>query len=92
MKIYTNELRHMTKIAVMPICDKIYSKKNFTNLLLQNQLDVSLETRYEALGTQVLPRLSKLRPWIGLDLSYDKVKYGKMLEQKILWKVLKSLV
>ena len=30
MKIYINELGHMTKMAAMPIC----GKKNFKNLLL----------------------------------------------------------
>ena len=39
MKIYTNELGHMTNMAAMPIYGK-----NFKNLLLQNQLTNDLET------------------------------------------------
>ena len=41
MKISTNELGHMTKMAAMPIYGK--------NLLLQNQLTNDLETWYVAL-------------------------------------------
>ena len=50
MKICTNELDHMTKMAA------IYDK-TFKNLLLQNQWTDGLETWYVALGTQVLPTL-----------------------------------
>ena len=38
MKIYTNELGHMTNMAAMPIYGK-----NLKNLLLQNQLTHDLE-------------------------------------------------
>ena len=44
MKINTNELGHMTKMAAMPIFGKILK-----NLLLQNQLTDDLETWYVAL-------------------------------------------
>ena len=46
MKIYTNELSHMTKLAAMPIHDK-----TFKNLLLHNQLTDGLGTCYVALST-----------------------------------------
>ena len=39
MIIYTNELGHMTNMAVMPIYGK-----NLKNLLLQNQYTPDLET------------------------------------------------
>ena len=54
MKIYTNELGHMTNMAAMPIYGK-----NLKNLL-QNQLTDDLVTCYVALSMQVLPRLFKL--------------------------------
>ena len=44
MKIYTNELVHMTNMAVMPIYGKNFKK----NLLLQNQWTDNLETLYIA--------------------------------------------
>ena len=40
MKIYTNELGHMTNMAAMPI----YGKNLKKNLLLQNQYTIDLET------------------------------------------------
>ena len=52
MKIYTNELGHMSN---MPIYGK-----NLKNLLLQKQLTDDLETWYVALSMRVLPRLFKL--------------------------------
>ena len=55
MKIYTNELGHMTNMATMPIYGK-----NLKNLLLQKQKADDLETWYVALPMQVLPRLFKL--------------------------------
>ena len=55
MKIYINELGHMTNMAAMPIFGK-----NPKNLLLQNQLTFDLGTLYVALFMQVLPRLFKL--------------------------------
>ena len=51
MKIYKNELGHMTKMAAMPICGKNLKKSSSLELT-----DV-LETWYIASGTQVLPRL-----------------------------------
>ena len=55
MKIYINELGHMTKMAAMPIYGK-----NLKNLLLQNQYTDDIGTWYMALSMQVLPRLFKL--------------------------------
>ena len=43
-KIYTKHFGHMTKIAAIPI----YGKKNFKNLLLQNQEVDDLGTWYVA--------------------------------------------
>ena len=71
MKIYTNELGHMTNVAAMPIYGK-----NLKNLLLQNQLTDDLETLYVALSMQLLPKLFKLLPWVDLDAFYAKVKFG----------------
>ena len=54
MKIYTNELGHMTKMVTMPIyginLNKSSSPEDFNDL----------ETWYVALSMQVLPRLYKL--------------------------------
>ena len=55
MKIYTNELGHMTNMAAMPMYGK-----NVKNLLLQKQQTNDLETWYVALSMQVLSRLFKL--------------------------------
>ena len=55
MKIYTNELGHMTNMAAMPIYGKILK-----TLLLQNQLTNDLETGYVASSMGVLPKLFKL--------------------------------
>ena len=71
MKIYTNELGHMTNMAAMPIYGK-----TLKNLLLQNQQTDDLETLYVALSMQVLPRLFKLLPWVDFDTFYAKVKFG----------------
>ena len=71
MKIYTNELGHMTNVAAMP-----YMVKTLKKLLLQNQLTSDLETLYVALSMQVLPKLFKLLPWVDLDTFYAKVKFG----------------
>ena len=71
MKINTNELGHMTKMAAMPIYGK-----NLKNLLLQNQLTNDLVTWYVALCMWILPRLFKLSPWVDLDPFYAKVKFG----------------
>ena len=37
----------------------IYSKKNFENLLLRNQMAYDLETWFAPLGSQALPSLFK---------------------------------
>ena len=54
MKIYSNELGHMTNMATMPIYGK-----NLKNLLLQKQWTDDLETWCVALSMQV-PALFKL--------------------------------
>ena len=54
IKVYTNELGHMTKMAAMPIFGK-----NLKNLLLPNQSTDGLETWYVASSAQVLSRLVK---------------------------------
>ena len=48
MKIYSNELGHMTKMAAMPTYG--------INDLPQHQLTDGLETWYVALGSRVLPK------------------------------------
>ena len=54
MKMYINELAHMTNMAAMPIyC------KSLKNLLLQSQYTDDLKTWYVALSVQVQPRLFK---------------------------------
>ena len=55
MKIYTNDLGHMTNMAVMPIYGK-----NLKYIILQNHLTNDLETWYVALSMQVLRILFKL--------------------------------
>ena len=55
MKIYINELGHMTNMAAMPIYGK-----NLKNLLLQNQYTTDLESWYVASCMRVLPMLFKL--------------------------------
>ena len=55
MKIYINELGHMTNMAAMPVYGK-----NLKNLLPQNQYTYDHETWYVALSMQVLPRMYKV--------------------------------
>ena len=55
MKIYTNELGHMTSMATMPIYGK-----NLKNLFLRNQQTDDFETFSVALSMEGLPRLFKL--------------------------------
>ena len=71
MKIYTNELGHMTNMAVMPIYGKKLKRSSSPE-----PIDHDLETLYVALSMQVLPRLFKLLPWADLDTFYAKVKFG----------------
>ena len=54
-KVCSNGPGHMTKMAAMPI----YGKKNFKNLLLQNQKANDLGTWYVAFGMWGLPSLFK---------------------------------
>ena len=71
MKIYTNELGHMTSMATMPIYDK-----NLKKSFLQKQLTDNLETFSVTLSMEVLPSLFKLWCWVDLDPFYAKVKFG----------------
>ena len=66
MKVYTNYLSHMTKMAATPIYGQ-----NLLILLFQNQLSDGLETFYAALITSVLPS------WLTLTFFNCIVKYGK---------------
>ena len=70
MKIYTNELGHMTNMAAMPINGKNHKKSSSPEPIDQ------LWTWYVALPMQVLPKLFKLSPWVDLDSFYAKVKFG----------------
>ena len=72
MKIYTNELGHMTNMAAMPIYGKNFKK----NLFLQNQQTDDLETLYVALAMQHYQGFFKLSPWVDLDPFYAKVIFG----------------
>ena len=54
-KIYTKHFDHMTNMAAMPI----YGKKNFKNLLFQNQEVNDLGTWYVASGMLGRPSLFK---------------------------------
>ena len=71
MKIFTNELGHMTNMAAMPIYGKNLKKSSSPELI-----DRYLETLYVALSMQVLPRSFKLLPWVDFDTFYAKVKFG----------------
>ena len=70
-KLWSNDLGHMTKMAVMPI----YGKNSKKHLLWSQQVD-DLESSYAALGTRVLPSLFKWWPWDDLGLFHGKVKFG----------------
>ena len=63
----------MTKMATMPIYDKI-----FKNLYLLNQKADEFETWYLALAIRVLPNLCKWWPRVDLDLFEEKVKFGSL--------------
>ena len=71
MKVNTNGLCHMTKMAVMPMYGKTCK-----NPVFLNQKADDLEIWYATLVTQVLPNLFKWWPWVDLDLFYSKVKFG----------------
>ena len=62
----------MTKMAAMAI-----NRKNFKNLLLQNQKANDFETWCEASVTGPLQSLYKSLPWDDLDLFYGKVNIGR---------------
>ena len=55
MKSYTNELGHMTNMAIIPIYIKIIKKSYSPDAKADD-----LENWYVALSMQVLPRLFKL--------------------------------
>ena len=77
MKVNTNGLCHMTKMAAMPIYS-IYILTNFQNLLFWNWKADELETWYAASSSRVLPSVFKWCPWVDTDLFYDKVKFGPL--------------
>lgn len=74
IKIYTNELSHMTVMTPRPIYNK-----NINSSVLQINWPISLKLRYIALDTQVVPKLFKWWPFVDPDLCHGKVKYEKML-------------
>ena len=53
IKLNTNEMGHMTKMAVMPIYGETLK------IALQKQMTHGLDTWFVGLGTRVLPRLFK---------------------------------
>ena len=67
MKIYTNELGHITNMATMPIYGKILKKSSSPEAIDRRQC--------EALSMQVLQRLFKFLPRVDLDPFYAKVKF-----------------
>ena len=62
----------MTKMAAMAI-----NRKNFKNLLLQNQKANDFETWCEASVTRALQSFYKSLVWDDLDLFYGKVNIGR---------------
>ena len=68
MKIYTNEMGHMTTMTTMPIYGK-----NLKNLLIQKQKTDDLETWYVSLSMQVLPRLFKLLPRVDPGIRQGQI-------------------
>ena len=72
IKMSTNGLCHMTKMAAM----SIYGTNLYKNILLLNQKADDLETLYAALVTQLLLNLFKWWPFVDLGVFYSKVKFG----------------
>ena len=70
MKIYTNELGHMIKMAAMPIYGKKLKKSSSPEAIDRWSWNL-----YVALSMQLLPRLFKLWPLVELDPFYAKVKF-----------------
>ena len=70
MKIYINDLGHMTNMAAMPLYGKTLKKSYFPEPIDQWPWNL-------ALSVQVLPRLFKLWPWVDFVLFYAKVKLGE---------------
>ena len=73
-KVYPKCPGHMTNMAAMPV-----KSINLSNVRLWNQWTP------KALKVGMWHTLLDIMTWI----FYGKVKYGKMLEHKISWKVLK---
>ena len=78
MKIYTNELDHMTKTAAMPIYDKTFKIVSFrTNGPMELYLVCSI---WYPNTTKIVQTMTL----VDLDLFYGKIKYGKLLVRRIL--------
>ena len=71
MKIYTNELGHMTNMAAMPIYGKNIKKSSSPE-----PTDRWHWNLHVALSMGVVPRLFKLWPWVDLNPFYAKVIFG----------------
>ena len=71
MKIYTNELGHMTNMAAMPIYGKNLKKSSSPEPIDQWPWNLVWSIVYAS-----TTRLFKLWPWADLDTFYAKVKFG----------------
>ena len=71
MKIYTNELGHMTNMAAMPIYGKNLKKPASPESIDRWPWHFVCSIVY-ASTTKVV----QIRPWVDLGLFYVKVKFG----------------
>ena len=73
MKVYSNALGHMTKMATMPICGKNNEKFFFSGTKRSMTLKVCMQHRvleyYQIYSKMILG---------DLDLFYSKVKFGPL--------------
>ena len=83
MKVCSNGLGHMTKMAAMPIYGK-----NLKKFLLQNQKADDLETWYASSGALVLPSL--LKWWPLVDLTYFTAR-SNMVRYAFVWEKGKTM-
>ena len=70
MKIYTNELSHMTNMAAMPIYDKNLKKSSSPEPIDRWPWNLVCSIVYGS-----TTKLFKLWPWVDLDPFYAKVKF-----------------
>ena len=89
MKIYTNELGHMTNMAAMPIYGKNLKKSSTPEPIDRWHWNSVYSIVYES-STKVI----QIMTWVDLDLFYAKVKFGhigfcmgKSEKLFILWKL-----